>query len=89
MIRDVESLKKSNFDLVVVGGGVYGAWTAYTAALSGVKTALIDCGDWACGTSSASSKLIHGGLRYLERFHFGLVRSSLKERKLLTRLAPQ
>ncbi len=88
MKRDVESLKNDSFDLVVVGGGVYGAWTAYTAALSGIKTALIDRGDWACGTSSVCSRLIHGGLRYLEQFRLGLVKSSLNERKLLARIAP-
>ena len=88
MKRDVESLRKDLFDLVVVGGGVYGAWTAYHAASSNIKTALIDRGDWASGTSSASSKLIHGGLRYLEQFRLGLVKSSLRERRLLAQLAP-
>jgi glycerol-3-phosphate dehydrogenase len=88
MKRDVDTVANTGFDLLVVGGGVYGAWTAYIAALSGVKTALIDRGDWACGTSSASSKLIHGGLRYLEQFRLGLVRSSLDERRVLTGAAP-
>jgi glycerol-3-phosphate dehydrogenase len=88
MKRDVDTLAKTGFELLVVGGGVYGAWTAYIAALSGVKTALIDRGDWACGTSSASSKLIHGGLRYLEQFRLGLVRSSLDERRVLSGVAP-
>jgi glycerol-3-phosphate dehydrogenase len=88
MKRDVESLRKEKFDLLVVGGGVYGAWTACHAAFGNIKTALIDRGDWASGTSSASSKLIHGGLRYLEQFRLGLVKSSLHERRLLARLAP-
>ena len=88
MHRDSESLAAGTFDLLVIGGGIYGAWTAYDAALRGLKVAVIDKGDWASGTSSASSKLIHGGLRYLEQFRFGLVRRSLAERRLLFELAP-
>jgi len=88
MNRDVGRLGDAPFDLAVVGGGIYGAWTACAAALSGLKTALVERGDWASGTSSASSKLIHGGLRYLEQLRFGLVRTSLDERKRLARLAP-
>lgn len=88
MKRNAGQLTDGAFDVLVVGGGIYGAWTAYTAALSGLKTAIIERGDWASGTSSASSKLIHGGLRYLERLKFGLVRTSLEERKRLTRLGP-
>jgi glycerol-3-phosphate dehydrogenase len=87
MIRDIQRLQDGPFDLVVVGGGIYGAWTAHTAAVLGLKTALIERSDWASGTSSASSKLIHGGLRYLEQFRFGLVRRSLNERKVLSRIA--
>jgi glycerol-3-phosphate dehydrogenase len=88
MNRDVGGLRGREFDLLVVGGGIYGAWTAYTAALLGLETALVEREDWASGTSSASSKLIHGGLRYLEHFRFGMVRTSLDERKRLARLAP-
>jgi glycerol-3-phosphate dehydrogenase len=88
MIRDADRLREREFDLLVVGGGIYGAWTAYTAALLGLETALVEREDWASGTSSASSKLIHGGLRYLEHFRFGLVRTSLDERKRLVRNAP-
>jgi glycerol-3-phosphate dehydrogenase len=88
MKRDAAHLTDGAFDLLVVGGGIYGAWTAYTGALAGLKTALIERGDWASGTSSASSKLIHGGLRYLEQMRFGLVRTSLDERKRLARLGP-
>ena len=88
MIRDSKRLLDRTFDLLVVGGGIYGAWTAYDAALRGLDVALIEKGDWASGTSSASSKLIHGGLRYLEQFHFGLVRKSLHERTKLLELAP-
>jgi len=88
MKRDASQLLSGPFDVLVVGGGIYGAWTAYIASLSGLSTALIERGDWASGTSSASSKLIHGGLRYLEHLRFGLVRTSLDERKRLARLAP-
>jgi glycerol-3-phosphate dehydrogenase len=88
MIRDIGRLETGVFDLLVVGGGIYGAWTAYTASLLGLDTALIERDDWASGTSSASSKLIHGGLRYLERLRVGQVHKSLVERKRLARLAP-
>jgi len=87
MKRDFAALE-GEFDLLVCGGGIYGAWTAYDAALRGLKVALIDQGDWAGGTSSASSKLIHGGLRYLETYDFKLVRKALKERRMLLRAAP-
>lgn len=87
MKRDFSALQ-GEFDLLVCGGGIYGAWVAYDAALRGLKVALVDKGDWASATSSASSKLIHGGLRYLETFDFKLVRKALKERKNLLRIAP-
>lgn len=88
MKRNFSSLARPGLDLLVVGGGIYGAWTAYDAALRGLRVALIERTDWAAGTSSASSKLVHGGLRYLEQFHLGLVRGSLRERRRLTELAP-
>jgi glycerol-3-phosphate dehydrogenase len=88
MKRDTQQLDGREFDVLVIGGGIYGAWTAYDAALRGLSVAIVDKGDWAAGTSSASTKLIHGGLRYLEQLRFGLVRRSLKERELLLRLAP-
>jgi glycerol-3-phosphate dehydrogenase len=88
MKRDVTQLENGPFDLLVVGGGIYGAWTAYDAALRGLKVAIIDKRDWAAGTSSATSKLLHGGLRYLEYLRFGLVKKSLRERELLSNLAP-
>jgi glycerol-3-phosphate dehydrogenase len=76
-------------DVVVVGGGVVGAGVALDAATRGLTVALFEARDWAAGTSSRSSKLIHGGLRYLEMLDFGLVREALRERGLLaTRLAP-
>ena len=71
------------FDVVVVGGGVTGAGTALDAASRGLSVALVEARDYAAGTSSRSSKLVHGGLRYLEQFNFGLVREALRERGLL------
>ena len=77
-----------SFDLLVIGGGIHGAAVARDAAGRGLKVMLAEKGDYACATSSASSKLIHGGLRYLEHFEFGLVRESLVERAQLLRAAP-
>lgn len=88
MKRDFAALHHQPFDLLVCGGGIYGAWTAYDATLRGLKVALIEQNDWASATSSASSKLIHGGLRYLETYDFKLVSKSLKERTLLLHNAP-
>jgi glycerol-3-phosphate dehydrogenase len=77
------------FDVVVIGGGVTGAGAALDAATRGLSVALVESRDFAAGTSSRSSKLFHGGLRYLEQLEFGLVREALRERELmLTRLAP-
>jgi glycerol-3-phosphate dehydrogenase len=86
--RDFDSLRQGPFDLLVIGGGIYGAWIAYDAALRGLHVALVERTDWAAGTSSASTKLIHGGLRYLEQLHLGLVRRALSERRRLHMLAP-
>jgi glycerol-3-phosphate dehydrogenase len=88
MRRRVAPLGGRTFDLLVIGGGIYGAWIAYDAALRGLAVALIERGDWGSGTSSASSKLIHGGLRYLEHGHLGLVAKALRERSRLMALAP-
>ena len=82
-------LESETFDLVVIGGGVVGAGTALDAATRGLRVALVEARDLASGTSSRSSKLFHGGLRYLEQLEFGLVREALRERELmLTRIAP-
>ncbi|GAB3585423.1 glycerol-3-phosphate dehydrogenase/oxidase [Amycolatopsis endophytica] len=82
-------LGAETFDLVVIGGGVVGAGTALDAATRGLRVALVEARDLASGTSSRSSKLFHGGLRYLEQLEFGLVREALRERELmLTRIAP-
>lgn len=88
MKRDFAALGATHFDLLVCGGGIYGAWTAYDAALRGLKVALVEQGDWAGATSSASSKLIHGGLRYLESYDFRLVKKALTERGMLLKTAP-
>lgn len=76
------------FDLLVVGGGITGAGIALDASSRGLKVALVERSDFAAGTSSKSSKLVHGGLRYLEQKEFGLVREAATERDLLRRLAP-
>src|ERR1700760_3917670 len=76
-------------DVLVVGGGIVGAGSALDAVTRGLDTAIIEARDWASGTSSRSSKLVHGGLRYLEMLDFGLVREALTERGLLQdRIAP-
>ncbi|HUY13767.1 MAG TPA: glycerol-3-phosphate dehydrogenase/oxidase [Terriglobia bacterium] len=88
MNRDLSALAGSTFDVVVVGGGINGAATAREAALRGLKVALVEAQDFASGTSSRSSKLIHGGLRYLEQRDFKLVHEARRERRLLLELAP-
>src|SRR3954449_10499420 len=76
------------FDILVIGGGISGASVARDAVSRGLKVALVERKDFAYGTSSRSSKLIHGGLRYLENFEFGLVFEALAERALLLKTAP-
>ncbi|GAA5150409.1 glycerol-3-phosphate dehydrogenase/oxidase [Pseudonocardia eucalypti] len=84
-----QALSAQHFDLVVIGGGVVGTGVALDAATRGLRVGLVEARDFASGTSSRSSKLFHGGLRYLEQLEFGLVREALHERELmLTRLAP-
>src|SRR5690606_20491317 len=78
----------SGVDIAVIGGGIHGAGVAQAAAAAGYSVALIEKGAIASGTSSKSSKLIHGGLRYLRQGHIGLVRESLREREILLRIAP-
>lgn len=84
----IASLKKDYFDIIVIGGGITGAGIALDAASRGLKVALIEKGDFASGTSSKSTKLIHGGLRYLKQFDFKLVREVGKERATVHKLAP-
>src|SRR5262245_6581827 len=86
--RVLTTLGSEAFDLLIVGGGINGAGIARDAVLRGLRTALVDRADFASGTSSRSSKLIHGGLRYLEEGHVRLVLESVRERERLRRLAP-
>jgi glycerol-3-phosphate dehydrogenase len=85
---NLKRMAEEQFDVLIIGGGITGAGTALDAAARGLKTALIEKRDFAAGTSSRSTKLIHGGLRYLEHFDFALVREALRERAILHRLAP-
>ena len=84
----VAALATEPFDVLVVGGGITGAGVALDAATRGYSVALVERGDYAIGTSSRSSKLVHGGLRYLQNFDLGLVREALLERQLNVALAP-
>jgi glycerol-3-phosphate dehydrogenase len=86
--RAVDTLARDRFDIAVVGGGITGAGVALDAASRGYSVALVEQADFASGTSSRSSKLVHGGLRYLQKFDLGLVREALLERQLMVRLAP-
>jgi glycerol-3-phosphate dehydrogenase len=83
-----QRLACERFDLLVIGGGIVGAGIAWDAALRGLKVALVEKEDFASGASSRSSRMIHGGLRYLEYMHFGLVREASRERGVLLRIAP-
>lgn len=82
------SSSQASYDLAVVGGGIMGAWVAYDAAQRGLRVALFEQGDLGSGTSSRTSKLIHGGLRYLEQFAFRLVAEGARERAMWLRIAP-
>ena len=84
----LETLATDRFDVAVVGGGITGAGVALDAASRGYSVALLERADYASGTSSRSSKLVHGGLRYLQQFDLGLVREALLERQLMVALAP-
>src|SRR6202165_2514681 len=88
MKRDLDALMEGRFDLLVLGGGITGAGVALDAATRGLRVALIDKGDFAGGTSSVSSKLVHDGLRYLEHGDFGLVYEAMQERRRLLHNAP-
>jgi len=85
---NLERMRKESFEVLVVGGGIVGAGVARDAACRGLATALVDRGDFASGTSGKTSRLVHGGLRYLRNYRFGLVRLSVRERDLLLRNAP-
>ncbi len=87
-LSNLEQMSREKFDLIVIGGGILGAGIARDAASRGMKVALVEKSDFASGTSSRSSKLIHGGIRYLENLEFGLVFEALNEREKLYELAP-
>ncbi len=89
MYRSFRELARERYDVLVVGGGIHGVWTARAAASAGLKVALAEAVDLASGTTSRSTMLAHGGLRYLAQFDIGLVREALRERGELTRKAPQ
>jgi glycerol-3-phosphate dehydrogenase len=84
----LQALRGERFDVVVIGGGITGAGVALDAASRGYSVALVERDDYASGTSSRSSKMVHGGLRYLQNFDLGLVREALLERQLMVELAP-
>ena len=84
----LDSMQAQPVDLLVIGGGITGGGIARDAALRGFRTALVDMGDFGGGTSSRSSRLIHGGLRYLEQYEFGLVLEASRERRVLLHIAP-
>lgn len=88
MRRDLASMSDTQHDLLIIGGGITGACLAWDATLRGLRVALVDKGDFGSATTAATSKLIHGGLRYLKNSEFSLVRESLQERKILSRIAP-
>ncbi len=84
----IEAIAGRHFEVVVIGGGITGAGVALDAASRGYSVALLERNDYAAGTSSRSSKMVHGGLRYLQNFDLGLVREALLERQLMVQLAP-
>ena len=88
MKRIFNQSKETHYDIIIIGGGITGASVAYEAASRGLKVALFEKGDFGEATSAATSKLIHGGLRYLKNMEFGLVRESLTERRILENIAP-
>jgi glycerol-3-phosphate dehydrogenase len=88
MLRTFSDLSSTVFDVAVIGGGITGSCIARDAARRGLSVALIEKRDFSCGTSSGSSKLVHGGLRYLKGLEFRLIRESLKERRVWEKIAP-
>jgi len=87
-VSDLAAMTAEPVDLLVIGGGITGAGVARDAALRGLRVALVERRDFACGTSSRSSKLIHGGVRYLQQGDVGLVLEAAEERRILRRIAP-
>ena len=80
MKRDLNLLSNNTFDVLIIGGGIYGSSLAWLASVENLKVALIEQNDFASGTSSNSQKIIHGGLRYLSKLDFKRVKESIKER---------
>ncbi|MFC1881518.1 FAD-dependent oxidoreductase [Thermodesulfobacteriota bacterium] len=89
MKRDLKKLESSRYDLLIIGGGITGAFAAWDATLRGLKVALVEKGDFGAATSSASGKIIHGGIRYMQYGALNRVRESLHERMIFQRIAPQ
>ena len=88
MKRDLAQLSNNLYDVLIIGGGIYGSFAAWDAALRGLSVALVDKGDFGSATSSNSSRIIHGGLRYLQYGDIRRVRESTRERMTLMRIAP-
>jgi len=88
MKRNLTTLADTHFDVLIIGGGIYGAWTAWDAAQRGLAVALVEKGDFGGATSSNSLKIMHGGLRYLQHADFKRMRESIRERSILMRVAP-
>src|SRR5579872_5082075 len=88
MKRDIAALADGTFDVLIIGGGITGAGVARDAAMRGLRVALVEQADFASGTSSRSSRLVHGGLRYLENGQLHLVFEASQERRTLMRIAP-
>ena len=88
MLRDLAGMARAPLDILIIGGGITGAAIAWDASLRGLRVGLLEKQDFAGATTAASSRLIHGGLRYLRNFEFGLVRESLRERRIWQRIAP-
>lgn len=88
MKRDLNELSKHEYDVVIIGAGIYGVNASWDAALRGLKVALIDKGDFGCATSSNSLKTIHGGIRYLQTLDFKRMRESIRERMIMMKIAP-
>ncbi|TLZ69467.1 MAG: glycerol-3-phosphate dehydrogenase/oxidase, partial [Methanobacteriota archaeon] len=85
---NLESMVREPLDVLVIGGGIVGAWTALSASAQGYRTGLVERSDFASGTSGKTSRLVHGGLRYLQQLRLGLVREAARERDVLLRLIP-
>ncbi|MBC6951099.1 FAD-dependent oxidoreductase, partial [candidate division KSB1 bacterium] len=88
MQRNLEALAQNVFDVLIIGGGIYGACAAWEAAQRGLSVALVEKDDFGGATSSNSLKIIHGGLRYLQHADFKRMRESIHERMVLMRIAP-